>query len=57
MIEFDEGLVLGSRCTLGYAVGHIIAIDHSTYRVRWIDGSDTTQLRPSINDQDVGEAW
>lgn len=47
MIQFDEGHpTLCGRVTWGFNAGHIIEINRDTYRVRWIDGAETTHYRP-----------
>lgn len=47
MIVFDEGVpTLCGRVTCGLKVGFIIDITRETYRVRWLDGAETEQLRP-----------
>ncbi len=51
MIEFDEGLVPCGRVTCGLQAGYIIDIGRETYRVRWLDGAETTQLRPDCEDE------
>mgnify|MGYP001577064998 CR=1 FL=1 len=51
MIQFDEGLTLCGRVTWGLNAGYIIQITASTYRVRWLDGEITEQLRPDIDDE------
>lgn len=50
MIQFDEGLTLCGRVVWGLNVGYIIRIDRETYRVRWIDGAETTMARPDLDD-------
>lgn len=52
MIQFDEGLTLCGRVTWGLNVGYIIRIDRETYRIRWLDGEETTQARPDLDDED-----
>jgi hypothetical protein len=52
MIQFDEGLTLCGRVVWGLNVGYIIRIDRETYRVRWLDGEETTQARPDLDDED-----
>jgi hypothetical protein len=53
MIQFDEGKpTLCGRVTWGFAVGHVIAIDRETYRVRWMDGAETEQLRPDDEEEE-----
>lgn len=46
MIHLEEGLSLCGRCIWGLQVGYITKITSETYRVRWIDGNETEQLRP-----------
>ena len=53
MIQFDEGLTLCSRVTMGTMAGHITHIDRETYRVRWLDGAETEQLRPDLDDEEI----
>jgi hypothetical protein len=50
MIQFDEGLTLCGRVTWGFNVGYITLINARTYRVRWLDGEITEQLRPDLDD-------
>ena len=51
VIKFDEGLTLCGRVTWGTMAGYIIRIDRETYRVRWLDGEETTQARPDLDDE------
>lgn len=51
MIEFDEGLTTCGRVTWGTKAGYIIRITSRTYRVRWLDGEITEQLRPDLDDE------
>lgn len=53
MIEFDNGLSLCGRVTWGFNVGYIIQITARTYRVRWLDGEVTEQIRPDLDDEDA----
>jgi hypothetical protein len=52
MIEIDEqdGLSLCSRVTCGFQVGYICWIGRHTYRIRWLDGEFTEQLRPDADE-------
>lgn len=50
MIKFDEGLTLCGRVTWGNNAGYIIQVTSRTYRVRWLDGEITEQLRPDLDD-------
>lgn len=52
MINLEEGLVSCGRVTCGLAVGYIVNVGQRTYRVRWLDGNETTMLRPDLNDED-----
>ena len=52
MIKFDEGLTLCGRVTWGLMAGYITSINSRTYRVRWIDGAETEQLRPDLDEED-----
>lgn len=52
MIQFDEGLTTCGRVTWGTKAGYIIQITPRTYRVRWLDGAETEQLRPDLDDED-----
>ena len=53
MIEFDEGRpTLCGRVTCGNQVGFITEVNRQTYRVRWLDGAETTQLRPDLDGED-----
>jgi len=54
MIQFDdEGLTLCGRVTWGFKAGHIVSINSRTYRVRWLDGCETEQLRPDLDDEQI----
>jgi hypothetical protein len=53
MIQFDEGLTLCGRVTWGSMAGYIIRIDRETYRVRWLDGAETTMARPDLDDEET----
>ena len=53
MIEFDEGLTQCGRVTCGTMAGYIIQITSRTYRVRWLDGEITEQLRPDLDDEEI----
>lgn len=54
MIVFDEGRpTLCGRVTWGTKVGFIIHIGRETYRVRWLDGAETEQLRPDEDQQEA----
>jgi hypothetical protein len=45
------------RVTWGTNVGYIIQITSRTYRVRWLDGEITEQLRPDcFEDEALSEA-
>lgn len=56
MIQFDEGHPTQcGRVTWGLNVGHIIDITRDTYRVRWLDGAETTHYRPDEADEDETE--
>lgn len=52
MIEFEEGLVSCGRVTMGNAVGYIVNVGLKTYRVRWLDGNESTLLRPDLEEDD-----
>lgn len=52
MIQFDEGLSLCGRVTCGLQAGYITHVGLKTYRVRWLDGNETEQLRPDLDDDD-----
>jgi len=52
MIQFDEGLTLCGRVTWGNNAGYIIQITDRTYRVRWLDGEITEQLRPDLDEEE-----
>lgn len=56
MIQFDEGLTLCGRVTWGFKAGYITSIGSHTYRVRWLDGAETEQLRPDLDDEQIAEA-
>lgn len=51
-MQFDDGLTLCGRVTWGTMAGYIIHIGRETYRIRWIDGEETEQLRPDVDDED-----
>ena len=53
MINFDDGLTLCGRVTWGLKAGYIIDINSRTYRVRWLDGAETEQLRPDLDDEEI----
>jgi hypothetical protein len=53
MIQFDEGLTLCGRVTWAMNVGYIIQVTSRTYRVRWLDGEVTEQLRPDLDDEEI----
>lgn len=53
MIQFDEGLTLCGRVTWGFKAGYIISVNSRTYRVRWLDGCETEQLRPDLDDEQI----
>lgn len=55
MIVFDEGLTNCGRVTWGTNVGYIIQITLRTYRVRWLDGEVTEQLRPDLDDEETDQ--
>jgi hypothetical protein len=53
MIQFDEGTpTLCGRVTWGTKAGYITEINRQTYRVRWLDGAETSQLRPDLDDEE-----
>ena len=56
MIDLEEGLVLSGRVTCGYHAGYITEITSKTYRVRWLDGDESEQLRPDFDDQEALQA-
>jgi len=56
MIQFDEGLTLCGRVTWGFKAGYITSINFRTYRVLWLDGAETEQLRPDLDDDQISEA-
>lgn len=51
MIQLEDGLSLCGRCVWGSSVGYIISVTPATYRVRWLDGSETEQLRPDLDEE------
>jgi len=54
MIQFDEGRpTLCGRVTWGNNAGYIIQITARTYRVRWLDGEVTEQLRPDLDEEEI----
>ena len=53
MIELEDGLTLSGRCIWGYRVGYILNVGRRTYRIRWIDGNETEQLRPDCDEEEV----
>lgn len=53
MITLEDGLSLCGRCIWGMKVGYIVEVTSKTYRVRWIDGEFTTQLRPDLDDEET----
>ena len=52
MIELEDGLTNCGRCIWGTKVGYIISVTSRTYRVRWLDGEVTEQLRPDLEDEE-----
>lgn len=52
MIDLEEGLVRSGRCTCGFKVGFITEVKQRTYRIKWLDGAETEQLRPDLEDDD-----
>jgi len=56
MIDLDDGLVLSGRCTCGNQAGYICWIGRDTYRIRWLDGEFTEQLRPEISADEFADA-
>ena len=52
MIHLENGISLCGRCITGPHVGYITAIFTATYRIRWIDGNETEQLRPDDCDEE-----
>ena len=52
MIILEDGLTYNGRCVWGMSVGYIIDINSRTYRIRWLDRSETEQLRPDLEDED-----
>lgn len=52
MINLEEGLVSCGRVTCANAVGYIVNVGLRTYRVRWLDGNESTMLRPDLDDED-----
>lgn len=52
MIHLEDGLSLCGRCVCGFEVGYIVSIGGRTYRIRWLDGNETTQLRPDVEIED-----
>ena len=53
MIQFDDGLTSGGRVTWGLKAGYITRITSRTYRVRWLDGEETEQLRPDLDEEEA----
>lgn len=53
MIQLEDGLSLCGRCTWGMNAGYIIEVTRRTYRVRWLDGEITTQLRPDLDHDEI----
>lgn len=53
MIKFDDGLTLCGRVTWANNVGYIVQVTPRTYRVRWLDGEITEQLRPDLDDEEI----
>lgn len=51
MIQLHEGLVSCGFVTCGLQGGYITHVGLRTYRVRWLDGAETEQLRPDIEDE------
>lgn len=53
MIQFDEGLTTCGRVTWGFKAGYIVSVNSRTYRVRWLDGAETEQLRPDLDEDEI----
>lgn len=51
MIHLDDGLVRGGLCVWGTKLGWICEIGRRTYRIRWMGGEFTTQLRPDLDEE------
>lgn len=52
MIKLEDGLTRGGRCICGNQVGFILDVGKETYRIRWIDGNITTQIRPDLDEDE-----
>ena len=55
MIQFDGPFSLNCRVVCSMAVGFITHIDARTYTVKWLDGAESTQLRPDLGEPE--EFW
>jgi hypothetical protein len=55
MIKFLDGdkPTICGRVTWGLQSGYITKITDRTYRVRWLDGYETEQLRPDIDEENI----
>lgn len=52
MITLEDGLVSCGRCVCGFQVGFIFRIERRTYSIRWLDGAETTQIRPDLDEDE-----
>jgi hypothetical protein len=52
MIKLEDGLCLSGRCVWAMNVGWITHVGRRTYRVKWLGGEETTQLRPDLDDEE-----
>jgi len=48
MLNLEDGLVRCGRVVWGYNVGYIGDITPTTFSVYWLDGQETTHLRPDL---------
>ena len=53
MIHLEDGLTRSGRAVWGTKVGYICEVGRRTYRIRWIDGQFTTQLRPDLDEDEI----
>ncbi len=53
MIILEDGLARCGRCVWGMKVGYILGVEQRTYRIRWLDGEITTQLRPDLDEEEI----
>ena len=53
MLNLEDGLVRCGRVVWGYNVGYIGDITPTTFSVYWLDGQETTHLRPDLEEDEA----